>query len=430
MLLRMDGEVAVGMMTMNGALRRSTGAGILPRMRTAPRIFAFSRATIDRHAVSHAPFFSLQHTDSATRARVGTIVTDRGAIPTPIFMPVGTQGAVKALDVRSIEEIQASVILGNTYHLYLRPGTDVLEAMGGLHRFMGWTHPILTDSGGFQVFSLRDLRTMSEKGVEFRSHIDGSKHLFTPERVVEIQRSIGSDIAMVLDECTAYPASEAEARTSMERTIRWARRAWDHHREVPYRYGARQFTFAIGQGSVYPDLRRACMDELVAMDFDGYAIGGLSVGEPASDMYAIVDVSTERMPADKPRYLMGVGTPENILTAIGLGVDMFDCVMPTRNARNGTIYTTLGRVNIRNARYRMMDEALDPGLDSYASQNCSLAYLRHLFHAGELLGLQLATMQNLALYLWLVRTARERILDGTFATWAPETAARLQQHRA
>lgn len=379
--------------------------------------------------MSTSTFFRLEHADAASSARAGLITTDHGSIPTPIFMPVGTQGAVKAIEHRTLRELDARIILGNTYHLYLRPGTDTLTTMGGLHRFSSWERPILTDSGGYQVFSLRELRTMSEEGVEFRSHLDGSRHLFTPERVVDIQRAIGSDIFMVLDECTAYPAGYTEARTSMDLTIRWAERSRQRHLEAPLLHGHRQYQFAIGQGSTFADLRSECMRRLVDMDFDGYAIGGLSVGEPADDMYRMTDVCTAVMPTDKPRYLMGVGTPENILTAIGLGVDMFDCVIPTRNARNGTIYTTYGRVNIKNARYKTAEEPIDDGLDAYASQNYSLAYLRHLFNANEILGLMLATQQNIALYLWLVRTARERILDGTFTKWAAETSERLTRLR-
>lgn len=373
--------------------------------------------------------FTLHHTDPSSNARVGTLSTDHGEIPTPIFMPVGTQGAVKAIDHRSLVDLDAKIILGNTYHLYLRPGTDVLHTMGGLHRFMNWDRPILTDSGGFQVYSLRDIRTMSETGVEFRSHIDGSKHLFTPERVVDFQRAIGSDIMMVLDECTANPATYQQARSSMELTLRWADRAVAHAASTQPLYGHKQFHFGIGQGSTYADLRRECMRELVSKDFDGYAIGGLAVGEPAPVMLDMIDHSTSAMPAEKPRYLMGVGTPENILTAIERGVDMFDCVMPTRNARNGTLFTTKGRVNIKNARYKTSAEAIDDGLDCYASQNFSLAYLRHLFLAGEILGLQLATMQNLALYLWLTRTAREKIIAGTFRQWAGETIEQLNTPR-
>ena len=333
------------------------------------------------------------------------------------------------MEHRSLRELNAAVILANTYHLYLRPGTDVLTQMGGLHRFSGWERPLLTDSGGFQVWSLRDLRSMSEEGVEFKSHIDGSRHQFTPESVVDIQRAIGSDIFMVLDECTAYPATVEQAEISMDRTLRWAERSRRYHRQQPFLYGHRQFQFAIGQGGTHAHLRRRGMQELVAMDFDGYAIGGLSVGEPTEAMYEMTAVSTAVMPAHQPRYLMGVGTPENILTAIGLGVDMFDCVMPTRNARNGTIFTTKGRFNARNAQWKLRDEPIDDSVDCLTSQTTSMAYLRHLFATQEILGLMLATMQNVALYLWLVRTAREKILDGSFQQWAPEMAEQLRQPR-
>ncbi len=373
--------------------------------------------------------FRIESTCSDTSARAGVVLTDHGPIPTPIFMPVGTQGAVKALHHNSLRSLDVPIILANTYHLYLRPGVETLSAMGGLHRFSTWERPILTDSGGFQVFSLRDLRTMSEDGVEFRSHIDGSKHLFTPENVVDTQRAIGSDIFMVLDECTAYPCEHESARRSMDLTLRWAERARTYHLQSPFSYGHRQIQFGIGQGSVYADLRRSCMTQLVDIGFDGYAIGGLSVGEPAEMMYDIAATSTEVMPSDRPRYLMGVGTPENILRCIGLGVDMFDCVMPTRNARNGTLFTTLGRVNIKNAVWKQRDEPIDPNVGSESSQNYSLAYLRHLFNAGEILGLMLATEQNVALYRWLVRTARAKIVEGTFRQWAAETIDRLNQPR-
>lgn len=376
------------------------------------------------------PFFTLTATDQQSSARAGVVHTDHGDIPTPVFMPVGTQGAVKAMDHRSLRELDTPIILGNTYHLYLRPGVETLTAMGGLHRFSTWERPILTDSGGFQVFSLRELRKMSEEGVEFRSHLDGSKHLFTAENVVDTQRAIGSDIFMVLDECTAHPATYTEARTSMELTTRWAQRSRTHHLQSPFLYGHKQAQFAIGQGSTYADLRRGCMEDLVGMDFEGYAIGGLSVGESAEDMYAMTEVSTAVMPPTKPRYLMGVGTPENILRAIDLGVDMFDCVMPTRNARNGTLFTTSGRVNIKNARWKQCDEPIDLLVGAESSQNYSMAYLRHLIHAGEILGLMLATIQNVALYLWLVKTAREKILEGTFRPWAAETIERLNQQRS
>jgi queuine tRNA-ribosyltransferase len=313
--------------------------------------------------------------------------------------------------------------------MYLRPGTDTLKALGGLHRFSTWDRPILTDSGGFQVFSLKDLRKMREEGVEFQSHLDGSRHLFTPESVVDTQRAIGSDVFMVLDECTPYPATYTEARESMELTLRWAKRGRAHHLTQPYLYGHHQLQFGIGQGSTYKDLRQQCMDELVAMDFEGYAIGGLSVGEPAENMYEITAVSTERMPSDKARYLMGVGTPENIIRCIGLGVDMFDCVMPTRNARNGTLFTTQGRVNIKNATWKQRDEPIDPFVGVDSSANYSMAYLRHLFNAGEILGLMIATAQNIGLYMWLVRQAREKILDGTFRQWSVEIIEQLNQPR-
>jgi len=373
-------------------------------------------------------FFTLEKKDSSG-ARAGRITTDHGVINTPFFMPVGTQGAVKAMSFDTLRQLNSPIYLANTYHLYLRPGTDVLDAMGGLHQLCGWDRPILTDSGGFQVFSLRELRTMHENGVEFRSHIDGSKHLFTPESVVDIQRSIGSDMFMVLDECTAFPVTKDVATTSMELTVRWAERSRKHHEQAPFKYSHRQYQFGIGQGGVFEDLRTQCMRTLVDMDFDGYAIGGLSVGEPPEDMYAITAASTAVMPKHKPRYLMGVGTPENILTAIGLGVDMFDCVMPTRNARNGTIFTTKGRFNIKNSKWKTSEEPIDENVDCYTSQTTSLAYLRHLFVAGEILGLMLATAQNLALYLWLVRTAREKILEGTYRQWASETIEQLNVQR-
>lgn len=363
-------------------------------------------------------FFTLQTTDSVTQARTGCVHTYHGDIPTPAFMPVATQGAIKAMEWARLSEMNAPIALSNTYHLYLRPGTEVLDALGGLHSLNGWQRPILTDSGGFQVWSLRDLRNIKEEGVHFQSHIDGSRHIFTPEKVVDIQRSIGSDIFMVLDECTPYPATEPEARVSMERTVRWAERAANHHAQAPFHHGYPQYHFAIGQGGVYPHLRQACMSELVAMDFDGYAIGGLSVGEPADEMYAMTQVSTAIMPANKPRYLMGVGTPENILRSIALGVDMFDCVMPTRNARNGSLFTTTGKVNIKNTKWKFSTECIDENVACATSATTQMAYLRHLFVANEILGLQLATMQNVAFYLWLVRTARERIVDGTFKAWS------------
>ncbi|MBS1536133.1 MAG: tRNA guanosine(34) transglycosylase Tgt [Bacteroidetes bacterium] len=364
--------------------------------------------------------FDINVTSQDCKARAGFLHTDHGLIPTPIFMPVGTQGTVKAISQRELVEIDTKIILGNTYHLYLRPTEEVLSSFGGLHKFMNWDRPILTDSGGYQVFSLKELRKITEKGVTFSSHLDGSKHLFTPERVIEIQRCIGSDIIMPLDECAPHPCEYSYAKNSMELTLRWAKRNKLAFENSQPRYGHSQILFAIGQGSVYKDLRAECLQQMSEMNFDGYAIGGLAVGESSDIMYDIVDFSTDRMPKDKPRYLMGVGTPENILTAIGLGVDMFDCVMPTRNARNGTLFTTRGKINIRNAKYKFDENPIDENIDCYASQEFSLGYLRHLFISKEILGLQLATQHNLAFYLWLVRTAREKILCGEYRQWSQD----------
>jgi queuine tRNA-ribosyltransferase len=365
-------------------------------------------------------FFTIEHTDTQSKARAGVICTDHGRIETPIFMPVGTQGSVKAVEQRQLEEFGAQIILGNTYHLYLRPKEDVLSAMGGLHSFIRWSKPILTDSGGYQVFSLKDLRKITEDGVAFQSHIDGSRHLFTPERVIDIQRCIGSDIMMVFDECTPYPATYQYAEDSMRRSMRWEQRCFTAWKHTESRYGHQQFLFAIGQGGTYKDLRHESIETLCEYDFPGYAIGGLAVGEPAEMMYEIADFSTDILPKNKPRYMMGVGTPQNILENIERGIDMFDCVMPTRNARNGTLFTTRGKVNIRNAKYRFEEDVIDPGLPFYASQQFSLAYLRHLFMADELLGLQLASQQNIAFYMWLVKTARTHILAGDYVQWKRE----------
>jgi len=370
--------------------------------------------------------FTLEHTDAD--ARTARLTTDHGTIETPMFMPVGTVGTVKAVEPRELAtDIQAQIILGNTYHLYLRPGTDVLKTAGGLHRFMQWDGPILTDSGGYQVFSLSDRRTIDEEGVTFRSHIDGSRHLFTPESVVDIQRAIGSDIMMVLDECPAGDVSETYARESNELTMRWAQRALDHWHQTDPLYGHTQALFAIVQGVVYPAIRRASAERLVDMDFPGYAIGGLSVGEPAAQMYAMTEVVTDVLPADKPRYLMGVGKPANLLESIARGVDLFDCVIPTRNGRNGTIYTTQGRLNIKNAQWEHDTSPLDPGLDTYVAQTFSKAYVRHLHKAGEILGLQIASQQNLAFYVWLMREARRAIADGRFAAWRAEIQPRVSR---
>jgi len=362
--------------------------------------------------------FHLDHTDDQTDARAGRIVTDHGTIETPTFMPVGTLGSVKAVEPRELrQDIRADIILGNTYHLFLRPGTDVLESAGGLHAFMNWDGPILTDSGGFQVFSLGHRATLSEEGVEFQNHIDGDTHLFTPESVVDIQRSIGSDIMMVLDECPAADVTESYARTSNELTLRWAERCKQQFEATEPLYGYEQALFAIVQGVVYPDVRRESAQALVDMDFPGYAIGGLSVGETHMEMYDMVEVVAPLLPETKPRYLMGVGTPANLLENVARGVDTFDCVMPTRNARNGTLFTTQGRMNIKNAQFADDHTPIDPGLKNSVSQNFTKAYLRHLQKSNEILGLQIASIQNLAFYLWLMRTAREKIIDGDFASW-------------
>jgi queuine tRNA-ribosyltransferase len=362
-------------------------------------------------------FFSTITTAADCKARAGILKTDHGIIETPIFMPVGTQGAVKAIEHRELDELGVQIILGNTYHLYLRPGNDVLSSFGGLHQFNSWNKPLLTDSGGYQVFSLKDLRKITEKGVEFRSHLDGSKHIFTPENVIETQRIIGSDIMMPLDECTPYPATYDYAKKSADMTVRWAKRNKEAFDNSSPRYGHTQFLFGIGQGSIYPDLRRACMSDLVEMNFDGYSIGGLAVGESAENMYEMTDISTDCIPQNKPRYLMGVGTPENILNAIELGVDMFDCVMPTRNARNATLFTSRGKINLRNAKYKFSNDIVDPEVITYTS-SFTLGYLRHLFIAQEILALQLATIHNIGFYLWLVKTARQKILDGSFRQWS------------
>lgn len=362
--------------------------------------------------------YSLLQTDKNSKARIGEIYTDHGVIQTPIFMPVGTQGTVKAITQRVLEnEINAEIILSNTYHLYLRPGTDILERAGGLHKFMNWQRPILTDSGGFQIYSLSELRKIKKDGVEFKSHLDGSMHYFTPKKVIEIQRSIGSDIMMPLDECTPYPCEYEYAKKSKELTSNWAVLNKQAFEETKPLYGHQQFLFGIVQGSVFKDLRESSAKDLVKLDFDGYSIGGLAVGEPTEEMYDIVDFTTDFLPENKPRYLMGVGRPENILEAISRGVDMFDCVMPTRNARNAYLFTSQGIVSMRNAAYKDDYTSLDQKCDCYTCQNFSRAYLRHLFNAKEILALELATIHNLTFYLNLVREARKRIADGTFIEW-------------
>jgi len=362
-------------------------------------------------------FFEPKIQSKNSKARTGIIHTDHGDIPTPIFMPVGTQGTVKALTQRDLYELDAKIILGNTYHLYLRPGNEAMKFYGGIHKFINWERPVLTDSGGFQVFSLQELRKISPDGVKFKSHIDGSMHFFSPQSVVDTQRLIGSDIIMVLDECVPYPSEYNYVKKSAELSLKWAKESRTHFLETNPIWGHKQFQFAIAQGGMYPDLRRDYVEQMVDIDFDGYAIGGLSVGEPAEKMYEITNICTDYIPKNKPRYLMGVGTPENLLESISLGIDMFDCVMPTRNARNGQIFTTHGKLNIRNAKFKLNDSPIDSGIGFYTSENYSLGYLRHLIMSDEILGLQLASLQNIAFYLWLMRTAREKIQSGEFDIW-------------
>ncbi|MBS1978264.1 MAG: tRNA guanosine(34) transglycosylase Tgt [Bacteroidetes bacterium] len=373
---------------------------------------------LDGKAYLYTVNFELQAWDPLSGARCGVITTDHGSIPTPIFMPVGTAGSVKAVHTRELEaDIDAKIILGNTYHLYLRPGLDLLKKAGGLHKFNGWSRPILTDSGGYQVYSLSDNRKIKESGVTFKSHIDGSRHEFTPERVMDIQRVIGADIMMAFDECTPYPCEYSYARKSLDITHAWLRRCIDHFRQNEPLYGYSQALFPIVQGSVYGDLRQASAEFISRQDMPGYAIGGLSVGEPAEEMYKMTQLVCGILPLDKPRYLMGVGTPENILECIALGVDMFDCVMPTRNARNGMLFTTQGVINIRNEKWKDDLSPIDEALGGYASTFYTKAYLRHLIISKEILGAQIASIHNLTFYLWLVRMARQKIEEGTFTEW-------------
>jgi len=362
--------------------------------------------------------FEIQHTDPNSNARAGKITTDHGVIETPIFMPVGTVASVKAVHFQELkEDIKAQIILGNTYHLYLRPGIDTLERAGGLHKFNGWDKPILTDSGGYQVFSLTGNRKLKEEGATFRSHIDGSKHLFTPENVVDIQRTIGADIIMAFDECTPGTADYQYAKKSMELTHRWLDRGLKYFDTTEPKYGYSQTYFPIVQGCVYPELRRQSAEFIASQNREGNAIGGLAVGEPTEIMYEMIEVVNEILPKEKPRYLMGVGTPQNILEAIERGVDMFDCVMPTRNGRNGMIFTSQGIMNMKNERWKNDFSPLDEFGTSYVDQAYSKAYLRHLFVSKELLAMQIASIHNLAFYLWLVGEARKHIQAGDFAHW-------------
>jgi len=368
--------------------------------------------------------FELVRTDGG--ARHGVVTTDHGAFETPAFMPVGTQGTVKAMTPKDLSEIGTEIILSNTYHLYLRPGVEVLRSAGGLHEFMGWTKPILTDSGGYQVFSLADLRKIEKDGVTFRSHLDGSSHLFTPESVVGIQRVIGSDIMMLLDECPPYPSTEAYVRESNDLTVAWARRCKSAFEMSAQEYGHSQALFGIVQGSVYPEIRKASVMALGEISFDGYAIGGLAVGEPFSEMCDIVALCTEILPADRPRYLMGVGTPADLMEAISRGVDMFDCVLPTRNGRNAMLFTRSGTMTMTNAKYKADLAPADESCGCYSCRNFSRAYLRHLFMSREVLALHLATCHNLYFYQWLMRGARNAIRDGTFAVWKEQHMAALR----
>lgn len=372
--------------------------------------------------------FQLTATDSQSSARAGVLHTDHGEIQTPIFMPVGTAGSVKAVHQRELEQdIQAQIILGNTYHLYLRPGIELLEKAGGLHRFNGWNKPILTDSGGYQVYSLAANRKIKDEGVTFKSHIDGSRHHFTPEGVMDIQRSIGADIIMAFDECTPYPCEYKYAKKSMTLTHDWLARCVKRFHSTDPRYGYEQALFPIVQGSTFKDLREQSAEFIANQNQPGNAIGGLSVGEPHEDMYAMTSLVCSILPKDKPRYLMGVGTPENILECIALGIDMFDCVMPTRNARNGMLFTTEGIINIRNEKWKEDLSPIDPTLDRYASTFYSKAYLRHLVINKEILGAQIASIHNLTFYLWLVKEARKRIEDGTFASWKNTMVKKISQ---
>ncbi|RYY39201.1 MAG: tRNA guanosine(34) transglycosylase Tgt [Chitinophagaceae bacterium] len=371
--------------------------------------------------------FELHKTDEQSAARAGTITTDHGKIETPIFMPVGTVGSVKALSQQQLKtEVDPHIILGNTYHLYLRPGMETMEAAGGLHQFMNWDRPILTDSGGYQVFSLAANRKITDEGVTFRSHIDGSKHLFTPERVMDIERSIGADIMMAFDECPPAQSEYRYALNSMNLTHRWLDRCFARFNDTPDKYGHTQNLFPIVQGAVYHDLRKASCEYIASKGATGNAIGGLSVGEPEAVMYEIAALCCEHLPKDKPRYLMGVGTPWNILENIALGVDMFDCVMPTRNGRNAMLFTTQGVINIDNKKWERDFSPLDTGIGCATSEYYTKAYLRHLFKAGEYLSLTIASIHNLAFYLWLVKEARKHILAGDFRSWKDEMVPRLK----
>jgi len=372
--------------------------------------------------------FTLSSTDPKSSARAGVIETDHGKIQTPIFMPVGTAAAVKAVHMHELDkDIQAEIILGNTYHLYLRPGIDIIEKAGGLHKFNSWDKPLLTDSGGYQVYSLAESRKISESGVSFQSHVDGARHFFTPERAIDIQRTIGADIIMAFDECTPYPCEYEYAEKSMHLTHRWLKRCCDRFDNTPDKYGYEQTFFPIIQGSVYPDLREKSAEFIASMDREGNAIGGLSVGEPHEDMYAMSELVCKILPKSKPRYLMGVGTPANLLENVALGIDMFDCVMPTRNARNGMLFTSEGIINIRNAKWQDDFSPIDPNGPSFVDSSYNKAFLRHLIISKEILGSQIASIHNLSFYLWLMKEARKQIEAGTFASWKNQMVPKLER---
>ena len=372
--------------------------------------------------------FQLLHNDPKSKARAGTITTAHGEIQTPIFMPVGTAATVKGVHQQELKQaVNPDIILGNTYHLYLRPGTTILQEAGGLHRFMGWDRPLLTDSGGYQVYSLSANRKIKEEGVKFKSHIDGSYHIFTPERAIDIQRQIGADIIMAFDECTPYPCDYQYAKRSMHMTHRWLERCIEQDKNSPFLYGYEQTLFPIVQGSTYTDLREQSAEYIASCGAAGNAIGGLSVGEPAEEMYAMTDVVCRILPADKPRYLMGVGTPINLLENIALGVDMFDCVLPTRNARNGMLYTWEGSINIKNKKWENDFSVLDPDAHTFVDTQYTKAYVRHLFTVNEMLGKQIATLHNLGFYMALVRKAREKIISGEFASWKNQMVQQMNK---
>lgn len=371
--------------------------------------------------------FDLTHQDSASQARAGVLHTGHGPIETPIFMPVGTAGTVKGVHQAELKtEVNAQIILGNTYHLYMRPGMEVMEKAGGLHQFMNWDQPILTDSGGYQVYSLSNSNKITEEGVRFQSHIDGSYHFFTPEKAIDIQRTIGADIIMAFDECTPYPCEYNYAKRSMHMTHRWLKRCFDHMAKTEDKYGHQQALFPIVQGSTYNDLRVESAEFIASQDAVGNAIGGLSVGEPEDELYAMTEIVTAVLPKEKPRYLMGVGTPANLLECISLGVDMFDCVMPSRNARHGMLFTSEGIINIKNKKWEFDFSPIDPNGTASVDQLYSKAYLRHLVKSQENLGIQIATIHNLAFYLWLVNTAREKIIDGSFRSWKDQMLPKLR----